>query len=370
MAYSVNWEDGIITIPQADLVYLSPNTYKLDLYVFMKECLRLTWTDGLSYTEIITYYPTVDTGDVLLGKSILLNYWDYSIFFEDLPERYAVKLDGGNTNIHNYSAITNGIPYPNNSAGLQDLSILLAMAYMDRVVLDVVKGQGGTTSPIGTLAKPSNNAVDAVSIAHTNGISKILTIRDLILGEGDDVSGLLVLGIDSGITSINILPEAVCDEARFQDVFVIGTMDGKSSLDYCNTGDIDYFDGTISNSGMSGRITLSGSESANFHRCSVSDFDSLPIIAYSGANHQDIIMTEWTGKITIEDSINSDNKIGIGMMGGHVVIDASCIEGHFTISGDGTYENNGGDNVTVDVTGLNNPQAIAEAVVHTNFGCV
>ncbi len=369
MAYSVNWEAGIITIPQADLVYLSPNTYKLDLYVFMKECLRLTWDEGLSYDEIITYYPTVDTGDVLLGKSILLNYWDYSIYFEDLPIRYAVKLDGGNTNIHNYSAITNGIPYPNNSAGLQDLSILLAMAYMDRVVLDVVKGQKGTTSPIGTLAKPSSNTVDAVSIAHTNGISKILTIRDLILGEGDDISGLLILGIDSGITSINITPEAVCDEARFQDIYVVGTMDGKSSLDYCNTGDIDYFDGTINNSGLAGRITLSGTDSANFHRCSVADFHSLPSIVYSGSNHQDVIMTEWTGRITFENSVNSENKIGVGMMGGHVIIDSSCIEGHFTISGDGTYENNGGANVIVDATGLNNPQAIAKAVANIDMSC-
>lgn len=369
MAYSVDWEAGIITIPQADLVYLSPNTYKLDLYVFMKECLRLTWTTGLSYNEIITYYPTVDTGDVLLGKSILLNFWDYSIYFEDLPDRYAVKLDGGNTNIHNFSAITNGIPYPNNSAGLQDLSILLAMAYMDRVVLDVVKGQNGTTSPIGTLAKPSNNTQDAVSIAHTNGISRILTIRDLILGDGDDISELSLLGIDAGITSVNIGANAIVNQARFQDIYVIGTMDGQSSLDYCNTGDINYFDGTISNSGLGGRITLSGSESAHFHNCNVAGFDVLPVIAYAGSNHQDVIMTEWTGTITIEGSANALNKIGIGISAGSVIIDASCTEGHFIISGDGTYINNGGANVTVDATGLNNPKAIAEAIADLDMSC-
>ena len=105
MAYQVDWEAGIITVPQSDLVFLSVGKYKLDLFDFLKKCWDLSDdpSEGLSYNEIATYYPTIDTGDVILGKTILINYWDYSVVFE--AGSYAVLFDGANTNIHNYTAV-------------------------------------------------------------------------------------------------------------------------------------------------------------------------------------------------------------------------------------------------------------------------
>jgi len=368
MAYQVDWESGVITVPQADLVYLSPDKYKLDLFDFLKQCWELTWLqgEGLSYPEIATYYPTIDTGDVILGKTILINYWDYSVVFE--AGSYAVLFDGANTNIHNYSAVNGVSIRPNNSAGLQDLSTLLAMAYMDRVVVDVIKGQSGVVTPIGTLGHPSGNIPQAVEIASRNGLSTIMTIKDLTLGAGDDVSYLEVKGIDSGMTVLNIETEAVCVETRFRDLFIIGVFDGNSSVDDCIVGDIEYFSGTISYSSLTGRITSSGIEPIKIHGCTIGNHHSLPIIDLA-SGHQDVIMTEWTGIITIENSTNAENEIGVGILGGVFIIDASCTEGTFIISGNGEVVNNGGANVILDVKGLNNPYAIGQAVLDAESGC-
>ena len=371
MAYQVDWEAGVITVPQSDLVYLSVGKYKLDLFDFLKRCWDLSDEplEGLSYPEIATYYPTIDTGDVILGKTILINYWDYSVVFDSGVGGfdYAVLFDGANTNVHNYTAVNGVSIRPNNSAGLQDLSTLLAMAYMDRVVVDVIKGQGGTVVPIGTLGHPSGNIPQAVEIAEKNGLSTLMTIKDLTLGVGDDVSYLELRGIDAGMTVLTIETEALCVETRFRDLFILGVFDGNSSVDDCITGDIQYFSGTISNSSLTGRITSSGTEPINIHNCRVGDYNNLPVIDLIGGN-QDLIITEWTGDLTIESSTNADSKIGIGMLGGTITIHPSCTEGTFVVSGDGQVINNGGANVVLDVTGLNNPKAIADATWEHDTG--
>lgn len=361
MAYSVNWLTKVVSIPQGDLIDLGDNKYKLDLYEFKNKCrsLEAEFTEGLSYDPIVSYYKNVDTGDVILAKVVLLVN-GYTVTFED--GQYAVLLDGANTNLHNFTNVNQVSIRPNNSTGLQDLSTLLAMAYMDRVVVNTVTGQSGVSTPIGTLGRPSGNIVDAVSIASKNGISRLYTIRDLTLDDGDDVSNLLVQGIDASLTTVIINDLAVCNNTRFSDLFVIGTFDGDSTIEECGVGNIEYFSGTISHSALMGRIILNGTEDARIHECSMGDFAVIPVIDMNDGD-QNLIMSQYTGNIQIENCVDANNQIGIGLNAGHVIIDASCKRGTFTISGDGTYTNNGGPNVVIDDKGLNNPKSIAKAVL-------
>lgn len=106
MAYQVDWEAGIITIPKTDLTFLSGTSYELDLRDFKLEVWRLTWetNEGLSYPEIITYYPSIP--EINQSESILINYDYYSVQFE--TGNYLVTLYGAAGNIDLYT-IMNGV---------------------------------------------------------------------------------------------------------------------------------------------------------------------------------------------------------------------------------------------------------------------
>lgn len=117
--YSVNWEAREIYVPKADLTHIEGNKYRLDLDEFRRKCRSLEWDDGLSYPAIIEYYPAVDTGDVTLGRVVLLTN-GYTVTFED--GQYAVLFSGANTNIHNFTNVNQVSIRPNNSAGLVEVS--------------------------------------------------------------------------------------------------------------------------------------------------------------------------------------------------------------------------------------------------------
>ena len=119
MAYTIDWEARVIHVPKSDLTHIDGIKYQFDLYEFAKECWRLLWEfdQGLSYPEIIRYYPAIDTGDVILARTILLIN-NYTVTFED--GQYAVLFKGANTNVHNFTNVNQVSIRPNNSAGLTE----------------------------------------------------------------------------------------------------------------------------------------------------------------------------------------------------------------------------------------------------------
>lgn len=242
------------------------------------------------------------------------------------------------------------------------------MSFDNKVSVDVLGTQSGTAYPSGNTEYPVNNVPDAVLIAWSRGKHELYMLTSLSLGAGDDVSNLLISGIDPSMTTITIETNAVCNYTRFQDIHVIGVFDGDSSIEHCTVGNIDFFSGTIAHSSLNGTIALNGIEDARIHECAMGDWDIIPTVNMNNGE-QDLIMTQYTGMVNITNATHPNNRIGIGLNAGQVIIDASCTEGTFVISGDGTYINNGGANVIVDVSGLNNPQAIANAVLDSDAEC-
>lgn len=361
MAYQVDWEAGIITIPKADLVFLSADKYKLDLYEFAKECWRLTWetTEGLSYPEIITYYPAVDTGDVILGKTILINHLDYMVVFED--GQYAVLFDGANTNLHNYTIVNQVSIRPNNSAGLQDLSTLLSMAYNSMVVVDELRGQSGTATPIGTLAHPSNNIPDAVEIANKHGIGKLLIIGTIDLV--DDVSDLIVMGQNSVLTTINVLDEALTLNTTFKNATLNGILDGNSTVEDCSINDLYYVNGNIYYSVLNeGTITLGGNATAILIGCvsGVPGSDT-PIIDCGGSG-QALAIRDFNGGMKLINKTGID-PTSLDFNSGQLKVDDTVTNGTIYVRGTvGKVTDNSTGNAVVDISGVMNRETISEAV--------
>ena len=67
MAYTVDWDTRIISVPQSDLVDLGGGVYKLDLELCHQELRRLEWefSEGLSREQILEYTPPKLAGGVI-----------------------------------------------------------------------------------------------------------------------------------------------------------------------------------------------------------------------------------------------------------------------------------------------------------------
>ena len=328
--YNVNWDSKIITIPQVDLVDLGNGVYKLDLELCHQELRRLEWEffEGLSRPQILEYtLPKLAGGVIYAAFVILIN--DYWIEFED--GQYAVNFDGANTNIQDYTVVNQVSIRPNNSAGLQDLSTLLASAYGGRVVIDMDRGQAGTSTPIGTLATPSNNVIDAVTIAHKQGIGELYFIGHYDIS--DNVDSLVIKGQNAVLTSLNILNEANVKNCQIVDATVSGILDGGTLMERCMADGISYVNGIMSLTSLTIEpIVLGGSQQAIFLDCksAVGGTDT-PTIDMGGSG-QALAIRGWEGGIRITNRTAND-PCSIDMNSGHVIVDGSCTGSPITLRG-------------------------------------
>lgn len=319
MAYSVDWEALIVSVPQSDLIYLAPNRYKLDLDEFRRKCRSLEAGSGLSYPPIIQYYPAVDTGDVILGRVVLMIN-GYQLELEDTVERYTALFDGANTNIHNNSLITNGIPTPNNSAGLQDLSTLLASAYQGKVVIDVVTGQPGTSTPLGTFKSPSNNLPDSLSIAGNNGINELYLNRSTTITSEDLSAGYNITG-GSPLFLLTANPAANLTGCSLTNLSVIGELDGLNVLTRCSLQAITEVSGFMEKCAFTSTVDMNGK--VKIYECysevEGEGFAEIRPLANS------IIMRDFHGSVKISNMTGGIHSIEIN--GGRLVLDTSTCTG-------------------------------------------
>jgi len=329
MAYQVDYSTGVIFIPQSDLIFLETGKYKLDLNEFRKKCRDLEdqFDNGLSYPPMIKYNTTVDTGDVILARVVLLIN-GYTVTFED--GQYAVLFDGANTNVHNYTNVNQVSIRPNNSTGLQDLSTLLSSAYQGEVVLNILGGQSGTSTPIGTLGKPSNNWSDAMVIADRENAKEINLQGLLTLADGDNAEYRIVVGSHplNSILIVNNLSDTVGLIAK--NLTFSGDLDGGAILEHCVLGQVNYFAGFINDCALTANTIFINGVAVMMACSAGSDAAHPPIIDL--ANATSFAIWNYNGNIKI---VNCTAGIEIDVtMNGELYIDPSCTNGAFTISGD------------------------------------
>ena len=123
MALTIDPATRVISVPQADLTFVSGTLYTLDSDQFRKD----VW-DILSSESHIWLPPAFQhntevtiTGDTLARTIVFIN--GFSVTFEDTGSAYSIKIIGSNNNIHdidggilNPTALTTVIP--TNSFGL------------------------------------------------------------------------------------------------------------------------------------------------------------------------------------------------------------------------------------------------------------
>lgn len=185
MAFSVDLNTFIITIPQTDLSFVSGTLWELDTEAFRLELKD--WEDseeGMAYPDTHTHNTEVTVAGVTYARGIEVSA-PYSITFEDTyPSLYAVRLVGSNNNIFD---IENGIlnqnsvqVIPGNAAGLIVHNILSGSGLSDAQdeKLDDLHKLQGLDSDNPMTVTPSSR--DAGAIAQTisgNGTSTSTVTR-------------------------------------------------------------------------------------------------------------------------------------------------------------------------------------------------
>lgn len=220
--------------------------------------------DGMPQPVTHNFVESKNIGGVILSPIVELLY-PYTITFED--GQYAVNIVGGNSNFADRVNINNVGVRTANSAGLQDLSTLLSAAYNNEVCVDVLNGQSGTTSPLGTRATPVDNFPDAVVIAQRESISTVRLLRSATITGTTNLSGLRIIGDSAVNVAVTIDSSADVTSCAFEDLTITGTMDGMNEFFRCNIGDINYVNGFIFQCALNGTITLGGNAQASILDC-------------------------------------------------------------------------------------------------------
>lgn len=346
MSYSVNWVTGLITIPLSDLVLASGNTYELALSDFHKELRRLESSpiDGLWALQILDHTSPKTISGVTYAAFDEIDPF-YTIEFAGSPD--AVILKGSNNNILDVYAFNGVSVAPNNSAGLQDLSTLLASAYQGEVAVKFSTGQAGTSIPIGTRTRPSNNWTDTEEIMHILGINKVRVLESLTLDATALFHGQEFVGDNPLKNVITILDAAEVEGCVFKNATVTGVLDGNNVIRDSSVYGLVAISGVIHQSALVGTTSVeqgglltmldchSGVAGGGIGQTAEIDMNSNGSLRNSN----------YTGGLNL---INYSGGGDISMdISGRAIIEDTCTGGDIYIRGNCWITDNSGPNCTV-----------------------
>lgn len=121
MAISVNWATGVITVPQADLTFISGTLYEMDTDVFRLALKALeAGVEGMPFADTHAHNTEVTVAGTTFARTVEI-LAPYSVTFTP-NSQWSVRLVGSNNNIFD---VENGVlnqnqvqVIPGNSAGL------------------------------------------------------------------------------------------------------------------------------------------------------------------------------------------------------------------------------------------------------------
>ena len=139
------------------------------------------------------------------------------------------------------------------SATATSQSALEAALFFEGVIIDEVNGVAGTGDvggvPIGTRALPSNNAVDALTIAKDRGVRTFTLASDVTLTSGDYSDGYTWVGTRRNIELTTVLAVNLTNNI-FESLIFYGESDGNNRFQYCEFGLASKFSGYLENCGL------------------------------------------------------------------------------------------------------------------------
>jgi len=354
MAISIDYLTSIIFVPRADLVEIQ-NTpsfvYQLNLEWFYRQVTDLQDDQaGSPFVDAVANTAPVNVGGVLLARVIqVIN--GFCVEFED--GQYAVNLTGANTNLQDVAIVNQVSIRPNNSAGLQDLGVLLQAAYGGVVCVDVANGQAGVVVPLGTRGYPVNNFADALTIATNNSLRGIQVMSPATLSAGDFANGFIFYGDSPTVTTLTIEANADVHDCSFENMTIQGVMDGDNTFRQCNIGNISYTNGELVECALYGTVTLGGAAQCNLLDCwsGIAGGGALqyPVIDMGGSSNS-LAVRNYSGGLGLSN-YTGGGAVSVDMGSGRVVVENTVTAGDLLIRGIADVEDNStGTAVVTDAT--------------------
>lgn len=336
MAITINWGTKVISVPKADttLIQTSPTEIRqLNLDTF-----RLTLKDledseeGMAYPRTHNHNTSVTVGGVTLARVVeIIN--GYTVTFED--GQYAINLVGANSNVGDIVNVNQVSVRSANSAGLQDLSVLLSAAYQGEVCVDVINGQSGTDVPIGTRTQPVNNFNDAKTIAVKEGLRRIRILSSCTLDTVDFSDGYVFISDNPGTDVLTVAAGANVQYCEFNNLSIQGTADGNNIYRECVMLDIDFTSGFIFQCSLNGTIKINGGELLALLSCFSNRLAGTqqPVVDFNG-NGQ-LILRDYHGAIELRNhtDTNNDGDLCLDFSSGVCIIHSSCTAGYMPVRG-------------------------------------
>lgn len=332
MAISVNWVTGVITVPRADMLLIQSvptEIRQLDVMAFKVELADLKDNVEGRWASFPFTHNTDEEVEGIFLANVFKILPPYTVTFED--GLYGVNLEGANNNIKTRTNRNQVSISPSNSAGLINLKALMSGAYGGQVAYRALNGYAGTITPIGTLGYPSNNWADAMTIMDNSNAKEILLMGQLTLVAGDNANYRTVVGVNP-LTSIVTVDNASDTIGMIvKNITFSGDLDGGAVLEHSILGSINYFSGYINDCAL-GNATITLNGVAVFRACSAGAHAFFPPIL-DLLNAASLAMWDYQGVCKLINCTNPAVRIDI-TGSGTLIIDSSCTEGTFYISGD------------------------------------
>ena len=117
MNVSINWASKVITVPRAELAFVSAGLYQLDVDAFRLALKDIEDSaDGMAYPDTHRHNTQVTLSGVTYSRTFeIIN--GYTVLFEDLGP-YTVRCVGANHNIADVKVVNQVSLLIGNSAGL------------------------------------------------------------------------------------------------------------------------------------------------------------------------------------------------------------------------------------------------------------
>lgn len=359
MAISIDWATKVISVPQADLVLVSPGVYELNLDTFRLALKDLEDSeDGMAFPYTHDHNPPVTVGGVTLARVIeIIN--GYTVTFED--GQYAVNLAGANSNVADVTNVNQVSVRAANSAGLTYSKQMEDLAFTDgRIWIDVDSGVTGTTYPLGTSTYPVNNYEDADDIAEARSLVEYFQVTgNLSIDPAQSLAHHDFRGATPLGALINIPAGVSTEHMVCKTITVTGNLDGQVDVDECLIYNLYGFKGRIYMCGIRGTLQLDNDDTLTTpHIIADTKSDQGAIIDCGGTGNVNLRIIGQTGDIKLTNFQGSGGVAIIDMYSGEVEIDSTCNAGTITVSGIAGIVDNSTGTLTLNTDNLHIPKDV------------
>lgn len=230
--------------------------------------------------------------------------------------------------------------------------------FNNRVCIDPINGNPGTTYPLGISSHPVSNLADAKNIADEYNIREMQLFNHLVIGAGDNINDYIFHAEQDIDVVITMIAGCTTQNTRFHHLILQGTFNGKSYIDHSTTLEIFNYSGFIIDSVFMDNIgVVNPSVPSLFSLCGGGKV-SPPVEIDLGDSSLNV--GGWKASMKLVNKTGSGTTL-IELLSGQVIIDSTCVSGDIVLKGIGRLvEDNSGPGCTVCTKDLVNRYVIAD----------